>query len=489
MKKNNCLVYIPTGLNSPELEILLSKTQDLLDKKIDVTIVTCSGGKNYHCSKNIYSIKAICNVCTILRSKGISKLHGTFKLLSTPPIIKNIKIVKNLTYKNLIKKNYNNFDIGYGVYASYAAATRDMELESIDAPYTCSKLLNTSIVLSDYFNNLLNKKFYKYIVLYNGRMNQYRPLFRIAQNKKINISNMEFRGSNMQTYDYKKFFSMDLKNLSRKINLFWKKNKNHLKKNQLIKFYSNRFNDSAKLRPNSFTSNQNKDLLPKNWDKNKINVIYYTASNDELISYGKEYNLKFYRDQNDILYRLARSLQKKDFRDYILWIRMHPNLSNLKWNFVKYQRKIDKYFKNVFVISPESKISTYKLMSEGNIIIATSSSFTIAEANMLKKPTITVGPNIWNRIGVSVTPKNHNELEALIKKIHHRKINSINSLKYSAFSLYGGFKIKYLQGDKEYNYYFNRQSIKLNYIQKIYYYTAKIKEKFITNIFAKKFNI
>jgi len=483
MKKKKNLVYIPTGLNSPELEILLSKSQILIDKKKSVTIVVCSGGKNYYCSKNIYSIKSICILCKNLRNKGISKLKGNFKLLRTPSIIQANERGEIFNYEKLITEKYKNFDIGYGVYASYVAATRDMELESINASYICSRLLNTSKILSKYFENLLNTKQFDHVVLYNGRMNQYRPLFRITQNKKINVSNMEFSGSNNQTYDFKNFFSMDLNNLSKKINFFWKKKKKTLNKNELIKFFSDRFNDSAKLRSKSFVSKQDSDLLPSNWNKNKINIVYYSASNDELISYGKEYSLGYYQNQNDIFYKLAKTLQKKDFSSYNLWIRMHPNLSNLRWSFVRGLGEINKNFKNVFVIPPESKISTYKLMIKADIIMGTSSSFTLAEANHLGKPTIAVGPNIWNKIGVSITPKNHNDLEKIIKNIKFKKINAINSLKYAAFRMYGGFQIKYLTGDKNYNYYFNNYSIKLDNIHKIFYFLAKIKEKLITKIF------
>jgi len=483
MKKKS-LVYIPTGLNTPELEILLSKAQSLIDAKNNVTILTCSGGKNYHCSKNIYSIKSICLSCKILRNKGISKLSGTFKLLTSPSISWTAEKNEKLNYKNLIKKKYLNFDIGYGVYASYVAITRDMELESRNASNVCSRLLNTSETLADYFENLLDTEKFNYVVLYNGRMNQYRPLFRIAQNKKINISNMEFRGSNQQTYDYKKFFSMDLKFLSKKINYFWKNNNRYLNKRKLTKFYIDKYRGFENSLKKSFTADQNKNLLPINWYKDRINIVYYTASNDELISYGKEYNLSFYKDQNDILFRLAKTLQKKKFKKYNLWIRMHPNLKGLHWNFVNAQKKIGESFKNVFIIPPESKISSYKLMKKSNIILATSSSSTIAEANFWNKPTITIGPNIWNRIGISVTPNSHTELEKMIERMPYNKINSENSLKFAAFILYGGFKLKYLKRDKKYNYYFNNYSFKLNNIQKFYYYSGKIKEVLISKIFS-----
>ena len=43
--KKNYLVFIPTGLNSPELELLIAHTQEMIDKKHKVTILSCKGGK------------------------------------------------------------------------------------------------------------------------------------------------------------------------------------------------------------------------------------------------------------------------------------------------------------------------------------------------------------------------------------------------------------------------------------------------------------
>ena len=45
------LFYLPTGLATPELEVMLSIIQKKLDEKKKVTILTCSGGKFYHCNK------------------------------------------------------------------------------------------------------------------------------------------------------------------------------------------------------------------------------------------------------------------------------------------------------------------------------------------------------------------------------------------------------------------------------------------------------
>ena len=50
-------VYLPVGLNHPEFEVILSRCQLILDKKIELDIILCSGDKGYACSKNIFSQK------------------------------------------------------------------------------------------------------------------------------------------------------------------------------------------------------------------------------------------------------------------------------------------------------------------------------------------------------------------------------------------------------------------------------------------------
>ena len=54
MIKKNILIYIPTGLNHPELQVLIDKAQQEIYKKNKVIILTCPGGRDYACSKKIY---------------------------------------------------------------------------------------------------------------------------------------------------------------------------------------------------------------------------------------------------------------------------------------------------------------------------------------------------------------------------------------------------------------------------------------------------
>ena len=106
--KNKNLVFLPTGLNSPENEVLCASIQSLLDKKKDVTILTCSGGKNYSCSKNIFSFSQICKLCKFKTKQNIKKIKDI-----SCSLYKEIYLLILLNYKNNININDQNRIFNY----------------------------------------------------------------------------------------------------------------------------------------------------------------------------------------------------------------------------------------------------------------------------------------------------------------------------------------------------------------------------------------
>nr|WP_281722642.1 hypothetical protein [Nitrosomonas nitrosa] len=44
------LIYIPVGLQTPELEILITKVQNCINAGENTIVATCAGGKGYTCS-------------------------------------------------------------------------------------------------------------------------------------------------------------------------------------------------------------------------------------------------------------------------------------------------------------------------------------------------------------------------------------------------------------------------------------------------------
>ena len=102
MKK---LVYIPSGLPTPEFEILLSKCQEILDtKKDNLVIVTYSKDAKAPCPFNLYSQKSIYSASQSKLDKGLAQLKGNFKLISVPDINWRKNKLTEFEKKNITNK-------------------------------------------------------------------------------------------------------------------------------------------------------------------------------------------------------------------------------------------------------------------------------------------------------------------------------------------------------------------------------------------------
>jgi len=81
------LIYIPAGLQTPELEILIAKVQNSIDAGENTIVATCAGGKGYACSFNIYSSRGICSGCKSRTREGLALLKGKWIHVTTPATI------------------------------------------------------------------------------------------------------------------------------------------------------------------------------------------------------------------------------------------------------------------------------------------------------------------------------------------------------------------------------------------------------------------
>ena len=279
----NYLVHIPSGLPSPELEILLSKSQEIISKKKSLYIVVCAGLNNYACSLNPYGFRSVCFVCKNKLKNGLKKLSGSFNLIETPKISNNIINNKNLNKIFEDKKNLKNFtykktDLGLAVYSSYLCLIRDMDLKGFLSRYSLKKLLLSGFCLTDFYIEFLKHNNIKEIFLFNGRQGQARPLLRIANNYKIKVNVLEHAHIFVNSKGVRNFAN----NLPQSINYISSKVKsisnsliNKNKKNVYNYFKYKKMGLLINTPVNkSFVQGQNKHELPKNWDSKKKNIVF-----------------------------------------------------------------------------------------------------------------------------------------------------------------------------------------------------------------------
>ena len=478
------IIYIPNGLNTPEFEIMLSKAQLLIDEDKHVEIITCGGGngeKIYATSKNIFSLSSIDQICKSQRSKGFSMLKGNFKLTYTPPLIDYKSKYKKYEFRDRRKINnilVDGIDLGSCALSSYMNQTRDADLDGLLVKKTIQQLFNTSLNLYYFFKKKIDKN--HHIYLFNGRNNEYRPLLRLATKNKIKVSVIEFSGdgeSNKGIRDFKDQLAQDPETIKREVNRHWQKStKTNKCDHYFLYIKSGRVvNDKA-----SYVLKQKKNLLPKNWDNKKRNIVYFTSSQDEYSALGGVFDKTIYKDQNTSIKMIIKEFKKKDDKNICLWIRCHPNLEKVFW---KYNSDVFKFHdpsRRIYVVKPSSKISSYTMLENCEKIINYASRTGI-EAVYWRKPSIIVGRAIFDQLGGTYNPKSHKEAIKLIFKKNLKPKPMIVPIKYASFWVEGGFKYKYMTGSMRYGYRFKRKSLNLSKNQKYFYYFGKFLEYYVYN--------
>ncbi len=471
--KKKILVYIPNGLNSPEFEILLSVAQKKIDNKENVIILICKGGKNFFCSKNIYSIKYICNSCNQKKNLGLSKLKGNFKL-SYLPDIKNIKFKSSLNFNKVFNYKYKNLDNGISAYSSYVDLTRDRDLDGFIMNYSLTGLINTSNFLTDYFRKYLKNNNIKEVICFNGRNNNYRPLIRVAKSFNIKIHNLEFNGDRNQIFDFEDNMPFDQKYIAEKINNFWKKTK--YKKISLVEKFCKKWSTQKLKHRDVFKVSQDPNLLPKKWDPKKKNLVFFCNSEDESLTGGRDYFFQVFKNQVEaikFLYKLSKNKKKK----FDLWIRMHPRMVGLKWPFLSNLLDLKKSYPDLNLILPRSKISSYKMIHNADIILTPISTLSV-ESVYYKKPVINFQKNPFTILNGAYIPNSQHQLKNLIFKNSLSPKSILASKKFLLFYLDGGVSSQNVKGNLNHGFTFKGLKINFNFYGKINYIIGKILEKF-----------
>ena len=163
-------------------------------------------------------------------------------------------------------------------YSSYLDKTRDKDLKGFFSNWTVSRITYTTDYLTNFYNKLLDENAFNLLITFNGRMNLYRPIFRLASVKKMKLMNLEtLHDGKLVVHNLKNALINDYDQMPKLMNKHWSDNKNRKKERKFFsdKFYNNvkKFNTQME-NPKSFLSLQKQNLLPKNWDKK--NIIYVT---------------------------------------------------------------------------------------------------------------------------------------------------------------------------------------------------------------------
>ncbi len=303
---------------------------------------------------------------------------------------------------------------------------------------------------------------------------------RLATKNNIKVSVLEFSGdgeSNKGIRDFKDQLAQDPQTIKREVNKHWKKStKTNKCDHYFLYIKAGRVvNDKA-----SYVLKQKKNLLPKKWNNNKRNIVYFTSSQDEYSALGGVFDQTIYKDQNASIKMIIKELKKNDDKNICLWIRCHPNLEKVFWKYNSDVFKLHDPDNRIYVVKPSSKISSYTMLENCEKIINYASRTGI-EAVYWRKPSIIVGRAIFDQLGGTYNPKSHAEAIKLILKKNLKPKPMLVPIKYASFWVEGGFKYKYMTGSMRYGYKFKNRSLKLSKSKKNLYFVGKFLEYYVYN--------
>ncbi len=429
------LVQLPIGVHSPNLEVTISYTNNLIQQGNDITVLTCAGSKA-SCFYNPLQLPSTCVHCIRRTNDALSPLVGSYKHKET---LKSGSYEFSYNSTEELKAiKYKGTNVGYSALSSYASLTR-----SVDIDYNNHKTrriidgyLTTACKVADTTINLQEALLFDKFVLFNSRLNTYRSFFDIAIINKIPVTVVELNFNNQNAMIFENAMPHDISYNGILVESLFKKLGYEETEIRASEFFNNRAK-SLFSNGKSYTKQQDKDLLPDGWDPSKKNIAIFNSSEDEFMAIGGNWEEnKLFNNQYDGLEFISKYAKNNDA---VFYLRIHPNLIGTQKSYL--DKLVNLSNGNFIVIPPESKVSTYSLMFNCDSVITFGSSIGV-EATYWDKPSILLGNCFHRHLDITYNPTSYQELLTLIESNLKPINNKLGCLKMASHMINPGFKVQ-----------------------------------------------
>jgi hypothetical protein len=441
---NKHLFFFTWQLRPTTNGVILDKVSELLKSKSnDISFIYCDGLLK-PCITNPEGRESLCAECRFNSKISLHKFGKNIKITPLSKFLKNKSEIDNIdmskyTYSSIeeIKKlKYKDINIGFGALSSYISLTRNLEpiFDNLFIEYF-NKLLKYQICLIDVFNDIFESEDINFLHLFNGRMADIRPVFELAKVKKINQIVYELIREDNDVFYRHEFINelpLSISANNNFINSVWDNSK--LDYEEKIKmgssFFINRRRGILTRDIKIYINNQEKGILPESWNTNKKNIVIFGSSEDEYAAIGDEFEkFALFESQEKAIIEILTNHTDTNTQFYL---RIHPNLNNIDYGYHKRLYSISEQFKNIEIISPKSKISTYDLAEKADLVIVFGSSVGV-ESCFWGKPVINLAGSFYYFLNVSHIPKTKEELYQLLKSNKLEVKPKINAIKFGYY--------------------------------------------------------
>ena len=412
----------------------------LVNQDNEVYFLNCNGLFPGLCWYSTHKHIGYCKKC-LLPCKKLAKMAG----LKDENILnlKKIKINEKFEFNNMeeaLNLSYKGFNIGLSPVSTIMTITRDYDFSIKSWKKHIQKLLNEECIIIENIIDFDKKIGFDEIHCFTGRTPTTYPLVEYAKQKNLPYYVYEV-GANLNKLRIdKNTMPHDFDNLKNNIKKLWLAAGDD--KELLAKKW---FDDRRKGRfqaIESFTKDQKKDLLPKGFNPEKENIVFFNSSIDEVYAFDC-WQHPFVKNENELLYNLLEHY--KDDTNKHFYIRIHPNLTEAKKKHTTQIKELNKYkkqYKNLTVIEPDEKVDTYALMDIADKVLTTYSTAGF-EASYYGKISIFAGKAPYEDLDCCYQAKSLEELYNLIDSKDLKPKPRENTYPYAYYNQTYGDDYKY----------------------------------------------
>lgn len=312
--------------------------------------------------------------------------------------------------KDLQGFEWNGFDAGMAVGSSLISYVRVTRPDIVPYRAVIDRTMTSALRLYSSFRAFLARERPDVVYVLNGRFTHTRALFRACQQEGVRCLIHEM-GSRLTHYGiFDNAMPHDRANFARRVKALWA---NRAQDPDVREQATRWFEDRACGMDQgwvSFVKNHDPSLVPEGWDPTRPKLVVFTSSEDEFAAIGPDWKNDLFPRQSDgikILCQLVGELRP----DADLVIRVHPNLAGTTDPEVT--SVFDLARPGIIVIAPESRVSSYGLLRTAEVVLTFGSTIGM-EAVFWGKPSILLGPTMYDGLGGTYRPAAVEELRALL---------------------------------------------------------------------------
>ena len=431
-------ILSPGRTVAPHFEAELEIAQQHLDQGDEVLFFSCRGQLS-NCDFNIDRDPAICKNCTGRRDHGLELLDQSCASLEInatdcPPFPKLESI------EELIDWKVENFDIGYAVLSSIVSVVRDPEPDLAELHELKTRFIESALITWQQTQSFLQQHKPDRVYVYNGRFAAMRAVLRACQKHNVECFLHE-RGCDLHHYDLlENHLPHDIVGIEKVIRKLWADADPQTRESTAASWFEDRVSRVERSWV-SFTKEQQEGLLPEGFDPDARNVSIFCSSDDEFVAIGDAWKNELYPNQVEAISNIASSMLTAS-PETKLYLRVHPNLKNV--DNARKRSMMALNHANLSVIPADSTIDTYALLGASDLIVTFGSSVGM-EAVFWDRPSVLLGPCLYQNLGGPVRSHSHAETIELLCSDLQPSTDKTGALMYGHWFQARGYPYRYFK--------------------------------------------